>query len=240
VVKIRDDEIYPNQPLVDVACEVRFPGEMAVECELNKFWDRIREQYSDIFVPPAKEGQPVALQHYRFCTGEPRRTVSVALNSIAYSENQYRGHKLFMKEFLRVLAEFRKCFRAIDHVNRIGWRYVNVIPFMREEGLVPVKRLLHFDIKEPTALFDNVSNFDVRFESRVRGGTAIVHAQAIARKDQPQQEALLLDIDFGKEGPDLRMRDVSKHISQARQFSRRYFEALITDEYREYLRGTKL
>ena len=37
-----DNEVYPNQPLSDVACEVRFKGEMQVECERHLFWEAIR------------------------------------------------------------------------------------------------------------------------------------------------------------------------------------------------------
>jgi len=97
-----DDEVYPNSPLSDVACEARFPGEMRVECERYRFWDEIREQYPHIMVPHALEGQAPALQHYRF-KSDDARCVSVALNSLAYSEAKYRGHKLFIAEFLRLV-----------------------------------------------------------------------------------------------------------------------------------------
>jgi hypothetical protein len=137
-----NDALYPNQPLSDVACEVRFPGEMQIECNRHLFWDQIRSDYPKIMVPFAKDGHPPALQHYRFRSETGNRTVAIALNSLVYSEGKYRGHKLFIAEFVRLVELFRATYPKISKPNRVGWRYINHLTFSREGGLTPVGRLV--------------------------------------------------------------------------------------------------
>ncbi|HEX8756596.1 MAG TPA: TIGR04255 family protein, partial [Steroidobacteraceae bacterium] len=119
-----NEEIYPNQPLSNVACEARFPGDLQVECERVKFWDRIRDQYPQIEVPKVAQGEALALQGYRFRTPEPDRSVTVALNSLSYSEAKYRGHRLFIEEYLRLAAIFHELFPRVQQLSRFGWRYI--------------------------------------------------------------------------------------------------------------------
>ena len=35
--KYKITEVYPNSPLVEVVCEVRFPGELAIDCRTDEF-----------------------------------------------------------------------------------------------------------------------------------------------------------------------------------------------------------
>lgn len=235
-----DDEIYPNQPLTDVACEVRFKGEMQVECERHLFWERIREQYTDILVPQLQEGQAVALQHYKFRDPKTGRTVAVALNSLVFSEAKYSGHQSFIGEFSRLLALFRAVFPRLGVITRVGWRYINVMPFSREDGLVPVARILRLDISLPMQMYKDTTALNLHWSGRAPDGEVTVKLAAVAQKNVPQQEALILDIDFGALRPDIQWTDVKSVIENARKACRSVFEDLITDEYRNYLRGQTL
>lgn len=236
----KDDEIYPNQPLTDVACEVRFKGEMQVECERHLFWNQIRADYPDILVPALKEGQAVALQHYKFSNPSTQRTVAVALNSLAFSEAKYTGHKSFIAEFDRLAGLFYGLFPSIGQITRIGWRYVNVMPFSREDGLVPLNRILKLDITLPADIFKRTSALDLQWTGNCMDGEVIIRLAAASRKDIPDQEALILDIDFGLNRPDIKWSNVRAAIEDGRVKCRTIFEELITDSYRSYLRGETL
>jgi uncharacterized protein (TIGR04255 family) len=242
-----DLEIYPNSPLTDVVCEIRFPGELEVECNRHVFWDKIREHYPHILVPQAELGKPLALTHYRFRDEAGNRHVSVALNSLAFSESKYSGHVNYIQEFARVADIFHKCFPKIDRVSRIGWRYINVIPYAREAGLVPVGQFLNARVLLAEETLKAPKVFDIRVESAIDEGTVIVRLATITRKDgtpskdnAASQEAILLDIDFGFENSELRFKDYKKCIDQARRHNRSLFERLVTDDYRKYLRGETL
>jgi uncharacterized protein (TIGR04255 family) len=232
----RDDEIYPNSPLVDVACEIRFAGEIVVETQRHIFWERIRDQYPEIRVPHIQQGQAPALQHYRFCNADGR-VVAVALNSLAYSEAKYSGHEKFISEFARLAKIFSECYPAIDKLNRVGWRYMNVIPFQRESDCIPVNRILKKRIDFPFNVLENARNFDARFETKRREGFVIIRLTSVSNTQAPGVEGVLLDIDFALESSDLRMRNLVTDVKVARNHARAIFEDLITDDYRTYLRG---
>jgi uncharacterized protein (TIGR04255 family) len=236
-----DEEIYPNSPLSDVACEIRFPGEMQVECRRHLFWDQIRNDYPKIMVPHAQEGQAPALQHYRFRSEDGQRTVLVALNSLSYSETQYRGHTAFISEFSKLISIFSKTYPQIGPPKRVGWRYMNFMPFSRESGSLPLERLLKFKANLPLDLFANTVNMDMQWHGRSAEGIAVTLRLAnVTHKDLlPGQEAVLLDIDSAKEA-DLAWDTLLKDIESMRRFGREMFESMITDDYREYLRGKTL
>jgi uncharacterized protein (TIGR04255 family) len=113
-----DVEVYPNSPLTDVVCEIRFPGELEVECNRHVFWERVRSTYPHILVPMVEDGKPPALSHYRFRDEQASRHVAVALNSLAFSETKYSGHVLYIQEFCRLAEIFHDCFPKIDKVSR--------------------------------------------------------------------------------------------------------------------------
>lgn len=235
-------EVYPNSPLVDVACEIRFPGELEVECNRHLFWDRVREDYPHIHVPKIVAEAAPALQHYRFLSDAGNRRVSVALNSLGFSDTQYEGHKIFVEEFCRIADLFHSTFSKIDSVSRIGWRYVNLIPFAKEGDIVPVKQLLHADLLLPKNALDSPTAIDIRVEWKLDAGTAIIRLATVTREsaDTASQDALLLDIDFGCEGPDIHFKNYRTYIEAARSHNKKLFEEIITDEYRSYLRGDTL
>jgi len=232
-----DNEVYPNQPLSDVACEVRFKGEMQVECERHLFWEAIRSSYVDILVPQIQEGQAVALQHYKFRDPSTTRIVSVALNSIAFSEAKYSGHKSFIDEFARLISVFRKLYPSLGQITRIGWRYINVMPFSREDGMVPLGRILKLDVSLPLDMFKRTANIDLKWTGKATDGEVIIRLSDAVQKNLPEQEAMILDIDFGRVNPEIGWDAVKGVIENVRRSCRCIFEGMITEEYRTYLRG---
>lgn len=235
-----DGELYPNQPLSDVSSEIRFRGEMQVECQRHLFWNKIRADYPDILVPQVQGGQAVALQHYKFRNPDNGRTVSVALNSIAFSEARYTGHDSFTAEFGRLVDIFCALYPNLGSITRVGWRYINVIPFSRESGCVPVRRFLKLDISLPRDLSQQTSALNLDWAGKDQDGEIRLHLAPIVQKTLPGQEALLLDIDFGYMNPDIAWSSVKSVIEGARKKCRGLFEDLITDDYRTYLRGESI
>ena len=136
---IPSDILYINQPLVEVASEVRFYGEPAVETKRDQFFEKIRDIYPLVYVPPIKEGTHPSLQHYRFEKEDLSAGVTLALNSIGYFQRQYEGATKYINEFVRVFEIANKIFN-IRTYSRVGWRYINAIPYVRENSLIPLSR----------------------------------------------------------------------------------------------------
>ena len=233
------DEVYPNSPLVEVVFELRFPGELSVECRRHEYWERIRDDYPKIWVPTVVPGKisPLALEPYRFEREDRKAGVMVALNRLAYFTREYQGHKAFQAEFMRLHRVFGEIFR-IERVNRAGWRYINIIPFAREDGLIPLDQFLTIGFRLPRQVPERFKKLSLVLVSKLDGGTVTTRLETLASSDG-QQEALLLDFDYGKED-NLQFEEVEAYLHEAHDYTRNLFEDLITDNYRRYLRGEVL
>ncbi|KAA3596709.1 MAG: TIGR04255 family protein [Candidatus Scalindua sp. AMX11] len=227
-------EVYPNSPLVEVVCEIRFPEELSIVCRTNDFYDKIRDNYPNILVPQKGGLLAGALPTYRFENQDQNSGIMLAINRFSYYEKEYSGHKPFIKEFIRLTKIFGEMF-TLKHVNRLGWRYINAIPFTREDGIVPLQQFINFDLNLPGEVSRKYENFSFTFISRVTNGTITTKIESVARSDE-QQEAILLDFDFANVKK-LTFSNIKDKVNEAHNQARNLFENYITDEYRQYLKG---
>ena len=227
-------ELYPNQPLVEVVCEIRFPWDLAIECRRHEFHKLIKEQYSGIFVPRPDPGQALETTPYRFEDPERHAGVMVAVDKFAYYETGYAGHQKFIAEFIRLAQVFADVF-GLHKLNRVGWRYINIIPFTRESGVLPLRRLLNLGVKVPKSVSEDFENLSIVLISRVSDGSITTKLQSLIRPED-KQEAFLLDFDFGMTEA-LVFSKLLSYVKTAHDHTQALFEELITDEYRQYLRG---
>jgi len=228
--KYKITEVYPNSPLVEVVCEVRFPGELAIECRRDEFYEKIRDRYPTILVPKVGDG----LAPYRFENESQTAEIMLAINRFSFHDKKYSGHKEFIKEFVRLAKTLGEIY-AVKKLNRLGWRYINVIPFSRENEIVPLQRFTSFGLKLPEGMSDKFENLSIVFISKAPGGTITTRIESIIRSDD-QQEALLMDFDFAMTEK-LSLSKIDSCINKAHKQTRELFENLITDDYRQYLRG---
>lgn len=236
------DVQYPNAPLAEVACEVRFPGEVAVESSRERFWDKVRGDYPAVLVPNAQSGQPPALQHYRYQNPDKRWTVAVALNSFVLSDAKYTTHKPFLKEFERLHSLFSAAYPKLRTANRVGWRYVNAIPYVRESstGLLPLRQYFKADFCMPASLPKTLRNVQSTVEVVTPDGISTIRILCAQDARDTSKEAFLLDLDFVVEDSTIKFKDVPRIMADMHRHNRKVFEDLITDEYRKYLRGESL
>jgi len=228
------DKVYPNSPLVEVVCEIRFPWDLAVECQRDAFHRAVKKEFPCIFIPSPEPGQPLATRPYRFESVDTVAGVMIAVDKFAYYEKQYQHHEKFIEEFLRLADVFSRIFE-LDELSRVGWRYINVIPFSRENGILPIRRFLNLGVALPEGVSDEFENLNMVLISRAQGGTITTKFQSLMRPED-KQEAFLLDFDFAMtEG--LRFSGLAGYVKRAHDCTRDLFEKLITDEYRRYLRG---
>lgn len=230
-------DLYPNSPLIEVVFEIRFPGEPKVECHRDIFYEKIRGDFPNVLVPPIKAGQFPALEPYRFESGDQKSGVMVAINKFAYFVRQYPGYHEFKKEILKWIAEFDKIYN-ISGLNRSGLRYINIIPFSRESGFIPLNRFLKIEFGLPEVYPDNFENLNLVFISKTEGGAITTKIESIVAADR-SHEAILLDFDYAKE-KDLKINDVDQYLEESHAHTKRVFEELITEEYRKYLKGDVL
>ena len=226
-------EIYPNSSLVEVVCEIRFSAELAIECKRDEFFDKIRDTYPNILLPQSTGIQTNPVTAYRFENESQNAGITLALNRFSFYEKNYSGHKKFIKEFTRLANTLIATYPLRD-LQRLGWRYINIIPFSREDGIVPLNRFVAAGIKVPEGISDQFENLGIVFVSRVSDGAITTRIESILRSND-QQEALLLDFDFAMTEK-LQPSKIETYAKKAHKQTRALFESLITDEYRQYLR----
>lgn len=228
-------EIYPNSPLVEVIFEIRFPGEPIVECRRDIFYDLVRADYSKLLVPQAKEGNFIALEPYHFEKEDHSSGIMLSVNKLSYYSLKYPGFNEFKKEAIKLIKKFIKAYPKITKLNRTGFRYVNIIPFAREEGIVPIDKFLKVKLQIPSTIPEKYTNISLGFIAKTTGGLITTRIESVKSIDN-SGEALLLDIDFAKED-NLSINYVNKYLDESHKISRQLFEDLITDDYRQFLKG---
>lgn len=233
---IPENEKYPNQPLVEVACEIRFFGEPSIETKRDVFYEAIRDRYPLIYVPPTSTDVHPALQHYKFRNEDNSSGVSLALNSFSYFQKDYMGYDEYIKEALQLFELANNIFK-IQKFSRLGWRYINAIPFVRENDNVPINRFFNnppgFFAVQPTDFLD----IDFRFTTRCDGGTVAVLLGS--NVNDKGDEAFIFDIDVskGQINDCLNLQQIEEIFGKLHCIGRNYFESAISNEYRRYLKG---
>ena len=161
----------------------------------------------------------------------------LAIDKFSYYNKKYAGHKEFMKEFIRLNDIFSKTF-SIDNPIRLGWRYINVIPFTRDSGLIPLSDFFNLKFSFSENQMTNFENLDTVFVTKVEDGSITAKLQT-AMDSKSRQEVFVFDIDFAKT-ENLSLRNIENNMKQAHNQARLLFENSITDKYRDYLRGEKI
>jgi uncharacterized protein (TIGR04255 family) len=231
------DPRHPNSPLVEVVCEIRFPGETVIECRRHKIQDQIRAEYPNLLVPAVRPGAHVGLDPYRFEREDGSAGVMVALNRFGYYSREYPGFDAFRIECLRIMGLFATVF-PVKKLNRVGLRHINIIPFARENGFIPIEDFFVLGDKLLEVLPNRFGAFNIAFVLPIEDGTITTRIESI-NKDVTKQEALLLDFDFAKTG-ELFLSRMDDYLDKAHEKSASLFRQLTTQRYRGYICGEEL
>jgi uncharacterized protein (TIGR04255 family) len=152
----------------------------------------------------------------------------------AVSCKKYEGFQVYKKECLRLLAIFGDVFK-VDKLVRSGLRYVNIIPFTRESGIIPLKNYLNIEIGLPKAIPPSFKAASLVFISQLETGNITTRVEPVISPDQTQ-EALILDFDYAKEG-NLSFKNLDSYLEESHKHTKALFEGLVTDKYRAIMRG---
>jgi len=230
----KENKIYKNAPLIETVFEIRFPGEPAIECNRDKFYEKIRDIYSKVLVPKSFEGRAMALEPYRFEQNDGTNGIMLSINKMAIYCKKYEGFKLFKKEVMRILSIFEELFK-IQKLNRTGLRYINIIPFTRERNIIPIKNYLNIKIELPKSISTDFKNLNIIFVSQTKGGSITTRIEPAISQDRTQ-EAIILDFDYAKEG-ELNFSWIDKYLDESHQHTKYLFEELIAENYKKVMRG---
>lgn len=229
-----ENEIYENAPLIETVFEIRFPGEPSIECNRDKFYEKIRSDYSTVLVSSFQAGAIAAQPPNRFEREDGTSGVIMSINKISFYCKKYEGFSLFKKETMRIFSIFRELFK-VEKLKRTGLRYINIIPFTREKNIIPIKNYLNIQIKLPKSMSTDFKNLSMIFVSQTEGGNITTRIEPVISENQTE-EAIMLDFDYAKE-KDLNFDSIDAYLEESHKHTKDLFEGLITDNYRKVMRG---
>ena len=222
------NEIYKKSPLIEAVYEIRFSPLLAVESYRDKFHDKVKDAFPNVVIPKSN------LEPYVF--GKRDQSWSILLSPVlfAVSCKKYEGFQVYKKECLRLLSIFGELFK-VDKLIRSGLRYVNIIPFTRESGIIPLKAYLNIEINLPKAIPSTFKAASLVFVSQLEKGNITTRVEPVMSPDQTQ-EALILDFDYAKEA-DLSYKNLDGYLEESHTHTKALFEGLVTERYRKIMRG---
>lgn len=228
------NKIYKNAPLVETVFEIRFPGEPAVECGRDKFYEQIRDTYSKVLVPRLVEGKAMAVEPYQFECEDGTYGVMLSINKLAIYCKKYEGFDLFKKETMRLVDIFGKLYK-VKKLTRTGLRYINIIPFTREGEIIPLQNYFNIKISLPESISTDFANLNLIFVSKTDSGSITTRIEPAISYDR-SHEVIILDFDYAKE-KDLNFNSISQYLNESHQHTKYLFEELITDGYKKVMKG---
>jgi len=228
------NERHPNSPLKEVIFEVRFPGETIIEGRRYDIQEKLRHDYPNLLLPIIPDGESPALAPYRFEKQDQTAGVMVAVNRFAYYCRNYLGYDSFRIECLKLASTFFQTYN-VQVINRLGLRHINIIPFVRESGLVPLDQIFVVGEKLKEIFVDGFQNLELAFASPVNNGVITTRIDQILKEDGGQ-EAFLLDFDYGRT-LSLDISTIDQLLDEAHEQSVKIFTKIITASYHNFIEG---
>ena len=228
-------KIYKNVPLIETVFEIRFPAEPAIECNRDKLYKKIKNIYSKVLVPVAVPGKATAFEPYRFENDGGNNGIMLSIDKLAFYCKKYEGFNSFKKETMRLFSIFEELFK-IQKLRRAGLRYINMIPFIRENDIIPIENYLNIKIVLPNSIPTDFKNLSLIFVSQTKQGGSLTTRIEPAISHDKKQEGIILDFDYAQEG-NLYFSQIDKYLEESHTNTKYFFEQLIADSYKKVMWG---
>jgi uncharacterized protein (TIGR04255 family) len=228
-------DIYPNAPLDETIFEVRFPAELSIECKRDEYYEKIRSNFSNIFVPQYEAGKSYSLHPYSFRNNDHSEIINLSVNTFSYHKKKYEGFQIFKNKTIEYLETLFQIYK-IKILKRTGLRYINYIPLERENGIIPMHNYLKFSYKLPDSISSNFEALETALLSKIGEGKLRTAIGLAKLTKDPQVEAILLDFDFYFE-ENLEVSKLELYLDNSHNYIKQAFEDIISDEYRNIMEG---
>jgi uncharacterized protein (TIGR04255 family) len=243
-------EHLPNAPLVQVACEVRFHGDLSLYEAWGRFQREIRGDFPKLFVPPAAPGVPPLTQAMKLASIGGEDAILMAINSFAFSTGRYDTFRSFREKLSGIQSAFFRCCE-LDEMTRFGIRYVNILPPACDDGTLGprIHPCLRLELSGLTA--DGTWAGQPQFVAEKTAGrctlrTALMAIQGPTFEAPPGSvppispvlsSGVQLDLDCYRD-TGCRVADLPALLEEAHATIEKAFFGMISDEYHAYLKGS--
>ncbi len=226
-------KLYKNSPLVESVFEIRFPPELAIECRKDEYYNKIRNEFPEVNLPLADTPEPYPLKNYLFRDSRREKGIQFSVNKCSFHRYKYSGFAEFKEQALRYLRMFAEKF-GIEVLHRTGLRYVNHIPILREDGVIPLGKYLNFGYRMPKSIPEQYDFLHTVLFAKIGDGALRMLIQYKRLPDEMQTEVIALDFDYFYEG-NLHFSEIETYMNESHKYTKKIFEDLVTDHYRRIM-----
>ena len=222
---------FKNAPLVKAVFEIRFPAELSIECNNDKYYEKIRNKFPQIFIPKTSSSEAYALEAYQFSNIEEDEIIRFSINKFAFVTERYKNFKEFKQKCLDCMIPFCELYK-ISNLNRTGLRYINHIPIVREDGSIPIEKYLKIENRFPNSVPNKFTVFSSETVARVKEGKL----RMLIRYEGLAKEIIVVDFDYFLE-KELNTTKIPECLDSSHNHTKEIFLSLITEEYRKTMEG---
>lgn len=249
---------YPNAPVHEVICQLRFPTILTINnVEPADFQEKIRDTFPQYArrqdvpppqpVPAGAAGVPkaAAVTNYHFISEDNLWKLNLTKDFIALSTIRYTGWEEFARHLDKALAAFIQTYKPA-YFQRVGLRYVNLISRKRL-GLedTPWTDLLTSaytaTLNQPDVREEDVLNCSTDFQlkldnscrAKVHAGLGRIQVKAPNVPQDPEVK-FIFDMDLSMSG-NVPCTMAAGALETLHIHGGRIFEGAITDELRDAL-----
>ena len=229
------NEIYKNSPLIEAVFEIRFPAEISIKCKTDLFYNKLKKDFPILAAHP-----PGSIHMYDFLNKDQNEIIRLGLDRISYHTKKYDGgFAKFQEDALKYLYFFINIYN-IEKLMKTGLRYINHIPIVKIDGVVPLERYINFGYKLPSKhIPDKFELLNTILVVKIDRGKLKILIETKEMADSTKTEVLVLDFDFMFFGK-LDVKNIVEYISDSHKHTKSIFEDLISDEYKKVMRGENI
>lgn len=249
---------YPNAPVHEVICQLRFPTILTINSvEPADFQEAIRAEFpqyarrQDVTPPkvtglggpsPKVEQQP-PITNYHFLSADGKWKLNLTENFIALSTLRYPGWPEFARMLDKPLASFIRIYQPA-YFQRVGLRYVNLISRQKlglegtpwAELIAPAYTgpLREPDVAENSVLncgCDLVLKLDSSCQAKIHAGPGRIKNNAPGAVQDPELK-FIFDMDLSMNGQ-TPCTLAAAALETLHGHSTRLFEGAVTDRLRD-------
>jgi uncharacterized protein (TIGR04255 family) len=229
-------ERLPNSPLIEVACEIRFPGDFSLLSSLGGIQTKLRYDYPKLLVPAVQPGSFPLLQTVRLTSDDNTNMVLLAMNSFGVSTHSYTTYGDFRSRFAKALDVFQSHFSP-PTLTRFGLRYVNALPPPSEGS----SKVVHPTLRIAVSGVDGDWRAQPQLMLETARGRMTLRTVLIQPQPVTTAPGFLLDpgvrLDFDCYQKDPVGVDVLTLLDEAHTIVDEAFFDMITPDYLQYLEG---
>jgi len=227
---------FSKAPLKEVIFEIRFPISMSVACKRDEFYNEIREDYPEIFLPAPSFELHAFDQPVQYLNNDKSERVTCSAQSLSFSTTRYESFEVFKKQCVALAKIFFEKYKTIDKIKRIGFRYINHIPADRKENIVDLSSYLNFKFSLPDCLSKhNLDQFQTIFFIELEKDTSTIRVAIDDIKDDKGKDVLMLDFDLISVR-EIGIKEIEKYLVTYHDKIEEVFLNITTDAYKKAIR----